>query len=699
MSTITVKENNLDIITPTKDSLTDVETKNNICPVTGCGQKFRNSSALRFHVNKRHGDKSFMATANSGRARKFACPVKGCSRHITSERQWFFASMFQLKKHYQSIHAEKKYKCQKCEKKFGCRYNFAIHEDRCQRLFYCSCGAYYTTQQAVQTHAFRRGTDHNVIGEKNDSTPASKKKIINNVIIPAVLYIPKSTLSTSLSSTVNTNDVRTSNSHIVKRTKEKLILPKPDPKQLELTMCQRNDNSFDKMFQNFSNEITVRTCNLGQSTAECDNNAKNIENEQDMVSKIETDLADQTVVADKPKTVTKEKLTAFERKMLYLASEEAQNVLADPMLICDTIIRKTVQAEVKKKKCRCKKHMCKHIDKKLMSLSKYYNLIQNTPETNTADISCGSALLTNNSAGSFSPFEQAEDPPNPIVHSDIDTQTNQIIHYDGLPNIDVLETSDFSMQCQLPSGSELMTNSCVEADTQTQTEHCMNSWLNTLSYLGATNHIETQTSYHTRNNLTQTEVVQTNNSPMLLDKSIQLDDLWDNNTIGSDSFFLSDSTNIGTQTAIDENWLFRSLSTDLLNDQNSMSTQTTCDLLDIDFNIEKKDQSSQYISTSSTTSQGETKSLQDALGKSHNNADLDKSNVYSSSTQTFGYLTDFFDGNSGATKSSCETQTLISFYDLLDTSFIDDYLNEEKKTSSIETQTHSCSEQSPGHSN
>ena len=82
-----------EIITPSVESLLEVTT--NVCQVTGCEKVLRNSSVLRFHMAKAHGEGAL--TKKHGNV-LYACPAKHCVRNAADPRKDFFPSMYRLRK-------------------------------------------------------------------------------------------------------------------------------------------------------------------------------------------------------------------------------------------------------------------------------------------------------------------------------------------------------------------------------------------------------------------------------------------------------------------------------------------------------------------------------------------------------------------------------------------------------------------------
>eukprot|EP00058_Branchiostoma_floridae_P026956 XP_002612447.1 hypothetical protein BRAFLDRAFT_214396 [Branchiostoma floridae] len=134
------------------------------CDVEGCGQTVANQSALSMHMAKRHGlsrsmDKD-LAPFPKGKKKKkitkhFYCPLPDCERRLGSGRP--FTSMFLIRQHYARMHAEKKLHCTKCGFGFAFKKDLKRHEKTCGQIWHCSCGCPYTTMEALETHAARKG--------------------------------------------------------------------------------------------------------------------------------------------------------------------------------------------------------------------------------------------------------------------------------------------------------------------------------------------------------------------------------------------------------------------------------------------------------------------------------------------------------------------------------------------------------------
>ncbi|KAH9362171.1 hypothetical protein HPB48_002149 [Haemaphysalis longicornis] len=74
---------------------------------------------------------------------------------LTSGNPTLSARLQPLDRHFIKVHAEKKYSCSKCGKKFGAEWLAKHHEATCGTSWLCSCGATYQNREALLTHARR----------------------------------------------------------------------------------------------------------------------------------------------------------------------------------------------------------------------------------------------------------------------------------------------------------------------------------------------------------------------------------------------------------------------------------------------------------------------------------------------------------------------------------------------------------------
>lgn len=93
-------------------------------------------------------------TGTGAAPKRFRCPVGSCSSKDGQAK--LFSSQKLLNQHFFKVHAEKKYSCSKCGKKFGADWLSKHHEATCGTSWLCSCGASYQNREALLTHARRR---------------------------------------------------------------------------------------------------------------------------------------------------------------------------------------------------------------------------------------------------------------------------------------------------------------------------------------------------------------------------------------------------------------------------------------------------------------------------------------------------------------------------------------------------------------
>ena len=536
----------------------------------------------------------------------------------------------------------------------------------------------------------------------------------NAVTIPGVLYIPAGSLQTTTQSNVNCFDAQHLNTHApggqftykpdLRTSKQRLIriLPKAE-KRVSLNLNLQGVN-FVNICDDRANKITTNVdsaCfeqNHELSSPDCLQSAKVVA--VDDLNQIKFQKYMEETCNEQLQCASNEKeLTKYEKSMLYLASKEAQDILSDSVLVNEIVMKEKMKNHLKEKTCRCKSYPCKHMKKsRKNSLKKY---IQASSRRNDSFGELGTSAknladICTQTTVSFKDIDEQQ-----ALQATVDTQTlNTLLPY-NFTSVEVLETSDFGMQCQLPlppSDDLLSSDTLLAADNETQTE---NLFLDTFNF---SSNIETQTNILTHDNLVQTDFNGTESS--FLDKSVQLSDLWDSNTFSGDPRWRDDfmSYSTGTQTALDDYWFNQNFPSLVANEQNSTSTQTSLlanlDLVDVDFSVSKQENYSNNV-----TAKEDFSSKKHIKNRGNNNVVdifdepitthfgtqtmLSENCTNSSSTQTFSFINSIFDESASVQKkSTTETQTAISFYDLFeDSSFIDDYLNQEKAMTTIETQT------------
>ncbi|CAN7991863.1 unnamed protein product [Ixodes hexagonus] len=86
--------------------------------------------------------------------KRFCCTAANCLSREGHPKP--FSSRKLLTQHYIKVHAEKKYACSKCGKKFGVEWLTKHHESTCGTSWHCQCGATYRNREALLTHARRQ---------------------------------------------------------------------------------------------------------------------------------------------------------------------------------------------------------------------------------------------------------------------------------------------------------------------------------------------------------------------------------------------------------------------------------------------------------------------------------------------------------------------------------------------------------------
>ncbi|XP_018443047.1 zinc finger protein JACKDAW [Raphanus sativus] len=80
----------------------------------------------------------------------YICPIKTCVHHDSSRA---LGDLTGIKKHYSRKHGEKKFKCEKCSKKYAVQSDWKAHAKTCgTREYKCDCGTLFSRKDSFITH-------------------------------------------------------------------------------------------------------------------------------------------------------------------------------------------------------------------------------------------------------------------------------------------------------------------------------------------------------------------------------------------------------------------------------------------------------------------------------------------------------------------------------------------------------------------
>lgn len=128
-----------EVVTLSPKSLT--ATNRFVCEI--CNKGFQREQNLQLH---RRGHnlpwKLRQRTGNEPKKRVYVCPVPGCVHHDPARA---LGDLTGIKKHYFRKHGEKKWKCEKCSKKYAVQSDWKAHSKTCgTREYRCDCGTLFS---------------------------------------------------------------------------------------------------------------------------------------------------------------------------------------------------------------------------------------------------------------------------------------------------------------------------------------------------------------------------------------------------------------------------------------------------------------------------------------------------------------------------------------------------------------------------
>ncbi|XP_057487361.1 zinc finger protein GAI-ASSOCIATED FACTOR 1-like [Actinidia eriantha] len=120
-----------------------------VCEI--CNKGFQRDQNLQLH---RRGHnlpwKLRQRTTAEVRKRVYICPEPSCVHHSPARA---LGDLTGIKKHYSRKHGEKKWKCDKCSKKYAVQSDWKAHQKTCgTREYKCDCGTIFSRRDSFITH-------------------------------------------------------------------------------------------------------------------------------------------------------------------------------------------------------------------------------------------------------------------------------------------------------------------------------------------------------------------------------------------------------------------------------------------------------------------------------------------------------------------------------------------------------------------
>lgn len=118
-----------------------------------CGKGFQRDQNLQLH---RRGHnlpwKLKQRTSKEVRKRVYVCPEKTCVHHHPSRA---LGDLTGIKKHFCRKHGEKKWKCEKCAKRYAVQSDYKAHSKTCgTREYRCDCGTIFSRYVHIYIHIY-----------------------------------------------------------------------------------------------------------------------------------------------------------------------------------------------------------------------------------------------------------------------------------------------------------------------------------------------------------------------------------------------------------------------------------------------------------------------------------------------------------------------------------------------------------------
>ncbi|KAL1223114.1 Zinc finger protein JACKDAW [Cardamine amara subsp. amara] len=121
-----------------------------VCEI--CNKGFQRDQNLQLHRRGHNLPWKLKQRSNKEVIKKkvYICPIKTCVHHDASRA---LGDLTGIKKHYSRKHGEKKWKCEKCSKKYAVQSDWKAHAKTCgTREYKCDCGTLFSRKDSFITH-------------------------------------------------------------------------------------------------------------------------------------------------------------------------------------------------------------------------------------------------------------------------------------------------------------------------------------------------------------------------------------------------------------------------------------------------------------------------------------------------------------------------------------------------------------------
>ncbi|KAA0067487.1 hypothetical protein IC582_025696 [Cucumis melo] len=120
-----------------------------VCEI--CGKGFQRDQNLQLHRRGHNLPWKLKQRSNKeAKKRVYVCPEKSCVHHHPSRA---LGDLTGIKKHFCRKHGEKKWKCEKCSKRYAVQSDWKAHSKTCgTREYKCDCGTLFSRRDSFITH-------------------------------------------------------------------------------------------------------------------------------------------------------------------------------------------------------------------------------------------------------------------------------------------------------------------------------------------------------------------------------------------------------------------------------------------------------------------------------------------------------------------------------------------------------------------